>query len=442
MPDLADTVTTSCSTLNDILRWRAEHQPTRLAYVFTDEDKAGVHLTYADLDRQARLIAARLSSFGVEGERVLLLYPPGLDYISAFFGCLYAGAIAVPVYPPRMNRNLLRLQAIAADAQAKVALTTAAVLSRVIPALDQTPALGKLSWLATDDLKIDHDWHEPSVNNDTIAFLQYTSGSTGLPKGVVLTHSNLLHNSKLLAHAFGYTSESQCVSWLPMYHDMGLIGAIIQPLYGGFTCTLMSPLSFLQKPVRWLQAITRARGTISGAPNFAYDLCVRKIGPEERAELDLSTWKVAFNGAEPIRPDTVERFAAAFQSCGFRAEAFHPCYGLAEATLIVSGSKTSFLPAQRRLEARTVMSCGGVLPDETIVIVNPESLTRCLPHEAGEIWVHGPSVAQGYWNLPEETEQTFHATLAEMDDMNFLRTGDLGFLDDGELFVTGRLKDL
>ena len=450
MLDLSDTVTTSlpgrnsCATLNDILCWRAEHQPTRPAYLFLDDEIAECHLTYADLDRQARLTAARLWSLGVEGERVLLLYPPGLDYISAFFGCLYAGAIAVPVYPPRMNRNLFRLQAIAADAQAKVALTTATVLSRVTPWLDQTAALRKLNWVATDDLNgaTDHDWREPSVNGDTIAFLQYTSGSTGVPKGVVLTHRNLLHNSKLLEHAFGYTSESQCVSWLPMYHDMGLIGAIIQPLYGGFTCTLMSPMTFLQKPVRWLQAITRTRGTISGGPNFAYDLCVRKIRPEERAELDLSTWKVAFNGAEPIRPDTLERFAAAFQSCGFRPEAFHPCYGLAEATLIVSGSKASSRPIQRRLEARTAMSCGGVLPDETVLIVHPESLTRCLPDEVGEIWVHGPSVAQGYWNRDEETEHTFHATLAETGEMNFLRTGDLGFLADGQLFVTGRLKDL
>jgi amino acid adenylation domain-containing protein/non-ribosomal peptide synthase protein (TIGR01720 family) len=470
MLDLSDTVTTSfpgeshsCSTLNDILRWRAKHQPTRLAYTFlTDGETADVHLTYADLDRQAHAVATQLSCLDVEGERVLLLYPPGLDYISAFFGCLYAGAIAVPVYPPRLNRNLFRLQTIAADAQPKAALTTSTVLSRVEPLLDQTPELKKLNWVATNDLNgsTDHDWREPSVNSNTIAFLQYTSGSTGLPKGVVLTHRNLLHNSTLLEHAFGYTSESQCVSWLPMYHDMGLIGAIIQPLYGGFTCTLMSPISFLQKPVRWLQAITRTRGTISGGPNFAYDLCVRKIAPEERAELDLSTWNVAFNGAEPIRPDTLERFAAAFQSCGFRAEAFHPCYGLAEATLIVSGGKTSSFPTQRRLqttalekhrvvtantgdaEARTVMSCGGVLPDEEVRIVHPEFLTICLPDEVGEIWVHGPSVAQGYWNRDEENEHTFRATLPETGEKTFLRTGDLGFVDNGQLFVTGRLKDL
>ena len=470
MLDLSDTFTTKvpgegyrCSTLNDVLHWRAEHQPTRLAYTFLpDGETAELHLSYADLDRGVRLVAARLWSLGVAGERVLLLYPPGLDYISAFFGCLYAGAIAVPVYPPRMNRNLFRLQAIVADAQPKVALTTAAVLSRLKPLLDQTPELKKLSWVATDDpnSSADEDWRGPSVTSDTIAFLQYTSGSTGIPKGVILTHRHLLHNSSLLEHAFGYTAESQCVSWLPMYHDMGLIGAIIQPLYGGFPCTLMSPLSFLQRPVRWLQAITRTRGTISGGPDFAYDLCVRKVTPEERADLDLSTWKVAFNGAEPIRPGTLERFAAAFQDCGFRPEAFHPCYGLAEATLIVSGSKTSSLPIQRCVQAtalenyrivdadssdagaRSVMSCGGVLPDEKVFIVNPESLTRCLPGEVGEIWVHGSSVAQGYWNRDKETVQTFHATLPETNDTTFLRTGDLGFLDEDNLFVTGRLKDL
>nr|QEO74876.1 AMP-dependent synthetase and ligase [uncultured bacterium] len=469
MLDLFDTVTTSlprgdrCSTLNDILRWRAQHQPGRLAYTFlADGEIPDVHLTYGDLDRQARLIAAQLSSLGVESERVLLLYPPGLDYISAFFGCLYAGAIAVPVYPPRMNRNLFRLQAIANDAQPKVALTTSTVLSRVKPLLDQARELEQLKWVATDGLynSTDYHWREPSINSDTIAFLQYTSGSTGIPKGVVLTHRHLLHNSKLLEHAFGYTSESRCVSWLPMYHDMGLIGAIIQPLYGGFACTLMSPISFLQKPARWLQAITRTRGTISGGPNFAYDLCVRKITAEERAKLDLSSWNVAFNGADPIRPDTVERFTAAFELCGFRSEAFHPCYGLAEATLIVSGSKTSTLPVRRRLqktalehhrvvtansaddEARTITSCGGVLPDEKVAIVHPEFLTRCLPDEVGEIWVHGPSVAQGYWNRGEETEHTFHATLPEIGETTFLRTGDLGFLEDGQLFVTGRLKDL
>ncbi|HEX8174593.1 MAG TPA: amino acid adenylation domain-containing protein, partial [Pyrinomonadaceae bacterium] len=450
------------STFIDILRWRAESQPERPAYSFlTDGEMAEAQLTYGDLDRHARMVAARLQALGAEGERVLLLYPPGLEYISAFFGCLYAGAIAVPVYPPRMNRNLLRLQAIAADAQAKAALTTSTVLSRIRPLLGQAVELESLEWLTTDGLPGgEDDWREPSVNGDTIAFLQYTSGSTGIPKGVVLTHSNLLHNSRLLEHAFAYTSESRCVTWLPMYHDMGLIGGIIQPLYGGFACTLMSPISFLQRPARWLQAITRARGTISGAPNFAYDLCVRKISPDERAELDLSSWDVAFNGAEPIRYDTLERFAAAFESCGFRREAFHPCYGLAEATLIVTGSKTSALPVRKLAQAtaieqhrvvqttetdrdaRTIMSCGGLLPEQKVLIVHPESLTRCAPEQVGEIWVQGASVAQGYWNRPQETEHTFHAVLHEADEGKYLRTGDLGFLDGGHLFVTGRLKDL
>ena len=455
MLDLSDTVTArlpvesdSCSTLNDLLRWRAQHQPRRRAYTFlADGEAAEIHLTYEELDRQARLIATRLWSLGVEGERVLLLYPTGLDYISAFFGCLYAGAIAVPVYPPRLNRNLLRLQAIAADAQAKVALTTATVLSRVKPLLGQTPDLERLSWIATDDLSTDDEWREPFVSSDTIALLQYTSGSTGIPKGVVLTHGNLLHNSGLLKQAFAYTADSQCVTWLPMYHDMGLIGGILQPLYGGFACTLMSPTSFLQRPVRWLQAITRYHGTISGGPNFAYDLCVRKISKEQRAQLDLSSWSVAFNGAEPIRHATLERFAAAFASCGFRREAFHPCYGLAEATLIVTGSKTSALPIQKMVQAtevtaRSLTSCGGTLPEQRVVIVQPESLTTCLPNQVGEIWVQGPSVAQGYWNRAEETAHTFRARLLDTGEGPFLRTGDLGFLNEDNLFVTGRLKDL
>ena len=455
MLDLFDIVTTRlpheshrCSTLNDILRWRARHQPTRRAYTFlADGEAAEVHVTYEDLDRQARLIATRLWSLGVEGERVLLLYPPGLDYINAFFGCLYAGAIAVPVYPPRLNRNLFRLQAIAADAQAKVALTTAAVLSRVKPLLGQTPELERLGWVATDDLSTDNEWREPSVSSDTIALLQYTSGSTGIPKGVILTHGNLLHNSALLKHAFAYTADSRCVTWLPMYHDMGLIGGILQPLYGGFSCTLMSPTSFLQRPVRWLQAITRYGGTISGGPNFAYDVCVRKISQEERAELDLSGWSVAFNGAEPIRHVTLEGFAAAFEPCGFRREAFHPCYGLAEASLIVTGSKTSALPIRKTVQAtngtaRELTSCGGTLPEQKVLIVQPESLTRCLPNQVGEIWVQGPSVAQGYWNRAEETDHIFRARLLDTSEGPFLRTGDLGFLDEDNLFVTGRLKDL
>ena len=258
------------------------------------------------------------------GERALLLYPPGLDFITAFFGCLYGGVIAVPVYPPRRNRSLGRIQAIADDADAKVALTTDAVLSRVMPLIDETPHLKSLTWLATCQVPADLEekWDMPDVHGDTLAFLQYTSGSTGAPKGVVLNHANLVHNSALIAHAFEHTRSCKGVFWLPSYHDMGLIGGILQPLYVGRPNILMSPMSFLQKPYRWLSAISRFGGTTSGGPNFAYDLCVRKITPEQRKTLDLSSWNVAFNGAEPVHAETIEAFCEASSLADFAAKHF------------------------------------------------------------------------------------------------------------------------
>lgn len=298
------------------------------------------------------------------------------------------------------------------------------------------------------------------MSGDTLAFLQYTSGSTGTPKGVMLTHSNLLHNSALIHRCFEHTPHSQGVIWLPPYHDMGLIGGILQPLYGGFPVTLMSPLVFLQRPFVWLQTISQTRATTSGVPNFAYDFCVRKITPEQRAILDLSSWEVAFCGAEPVRADTLDRFTVTFKSCGFRREAFYLCYGLAEATLMVSGGLKAALPTIYTVQGpalkrnRVVMAsaedadvwkligCGQSPPDQKVVIVDPESLIQCPPAQVGEIWISGPGVASGYWNRPEETKQTFGAYLADTGEGPFLRTGDLGFLKDGELFVTGRLKDL
>ncbi|HYP25135.1 MAG TPA: MupA/Atu3671 family FMN-dependent luciferase-like monooxygenase [Blastocatellia bacterium] len=450
-------------TLVDLLRLRASGDPDRLAYTFlVDGEAQEVALTYGELDRQARLIGASLRQRGAHGERVLLLYPPGLDFIAAFFGCLYAGAVAVPAYPPRLNRNLDRLQAIVADAQSKIALTTASTIARLRSLQPQAPELQALSWMTNEDALegAEGDWREPEISGDSLAFLQYTSGSTGTPKGVMASHRNLLHNSSLLRYAFDYTPESRCVSWLPLYHDMGLIGGVLQPLYGGFPCTLMAPASFLQKPVRWLQAITNYKATISGGPDFAYNLCARKITPEQQAGLDLSSWIVAFNGAEPIRADTIERFSNAFEACGFRRQYFFPCYGLAEATLIVSGSSVGAQPRVKRVDAaalennlvvsdfadegrgRSLVGCGRVLPDEKVVIVNPSTGEESLPGQVGEVWVAGPSVAQGYWNRPEETARTFNARISNTGEGPFMRTGDLGFLDEGELFVTGRLKDL
>jgi acyl-CoA synthetase (AMP-forming)/AMP-acid ligase II len=446
-------------TFVDILRKRASHQSEEIVYTFLlDGETESDWLTYQALDRQARAIAATLQSYQTMGERALLLYPPGLEFVAAFFGCLYAGVVAVPVYPPRRNQKNTRLEAIIADAGATIVLTTASLLTTIQEAL---PLVNR-HCIATDDLPNDvaSAWQEPTINSQSLAFLQYTSGSTGMPKGVMVSHGNLVHNSTLIYQLFGHNPQSRGVIWLPLYHDMGLIGGVLQPLYGGFPVTLMSPISFLKKPLRWLQAISRYQATTSGGPDFAYDLACRRISPEQRSSLDLSSWKVAFSGAEPIRAQTLERFANYFSPYGFRREAFYPCYGMAETTLIVSGGLKTEPPIVRPLKAgeleknrvvsateeeesiRFIVGCGRSWLNQKIVIVDPESLTLCEPDQVGEIWVSGASVAQGYWQQPEQTKQTFHSYLADTGEGPFLRTGDLGFLQDGEMFITGRLKDL
>ncbi|HZZ71629.1 MAG TPA: aminotransferase class I/II-fold pyridoxal phosphate-dependent enzyme [Pirellulales bacterium] len=451
------------SNLVDLLRHRADHQGQERAFTYlVDGENDEIVWNYADVDRRARAIGAWLLQQGLRGERALLLYPAGLDFIAAFLGCLYAGVVAVPAYPPRRNRLMNRIEAISDDAEAKVALTTQDVWERVQGVLDQTPDLKAIAWLSTDklDLNLADRWQRPDVHGDTLAFLQYTSGSTGTPKGVMLNHSNLMHNCALIAYAFEHTRSGSGVFWLPSYHDMGLIGGILQPLYVGSPNILMSPMSFLQRPLRWLQAITKYRATTSGGPNFAYDLCVRKITPQERESLDLSCWGLAFNGAEPIHPETLDKFAEYFAPCGFRRNAFYPCYGLAEATLIVSGGYKDAPPVIRTYDAkalenhqvidalsdengvRQLVGCGNTIRDQQVVIANPDKLTLCGPDEVGEIWVKGLSVAQGYWKKPADTERVFQAYLKDTGAGPFLRTGDLGFLRDGELFVTGRLKDL
>ncbi len=451
------------SNLVDLLRHRASHQAHDRAITYlVDGENEEIFLSYDALDRRSRAVAAKLQAMHLVGERALLLYPAGLDFITAFLGCLYAGVVAVPAYPPRRNRSLSRIQAIADDAEAKIALTTFPVWERVQGVLDQTPDLQKLAWLCTDQLPegIEDQWQVPDVHGDTIAFLQYTSGSTGTPKGVVLTHANLMHNSAQISYAFEHTRSGSGVFWLPSYHDMGLIGGILQPLYIGQPNVLLSPMSFLQKPYRWLKAISRHRCTISGGPNFAYDLCVQKITPEQRDTLDLSSWRLAFNGAEPVRAETLDKFTRMFEPVGFRREAFYPCYGMAEATLIISGGFKAALPVVRTFDAealerhqvvdavadeegaRELVGSGGKLLDQRIVIADPDEMTTLPPDQVGEIWVSGPSVAQGYWRRPEETERTFRAYLRDTGEGPFLRTGDLGFIKDGELFVTGRVKDL
>ncbi len=454
------------SSLVSILqRWSAE-RPDALALEFILEGSDDAQaFTYGELDRRARAIAAELQARQVSlGSRALLVFPPGLDYVAAFWGCLYAGVLAVPAYPPnpaRLGRTLGRLRTIVEDCTPRVVLSSQLITELAAQLGEHAPELAALDWVATDVLPLERAerWRTPELDPGSVAFLQYTSGSTSSPKGVTLTHGNLLHNSQLIYDAFGHGPDSRVMVWLPPYHDMGLIGGILQPLYGGFPVTLMSPFDFLQRPLRWLQAVSRTGATTSGGPNFAFDLCVRKTSPEERAALDLSRWAVAFNGAEPIRAEVLERFAEAFAVAGFRREAFYPCYGLAESTLIVSGGRPGagaktlscdaaaleqhrFSPAGTDGDARALVGCGQALGDEAVAIVDPGT---GLPREAGavgEIWVSSGSVANGYWGRVEATSETFFAEQPGAGKRRFLRTGDLGFLHEGELYVTGRLKDL
>lgn len=451
------------STLIELLCYRAQALPNQTAYTFLQDGETETsRLTYQELDRQTRKLAVKLKSINAANSRALLLYPPGLEFITAFFGCLYAGVVAVPAYPPRPNQSIGRLQAIITDAQATVALTTNLWFSNIQKRFTDNPELSQLQWLITDDIADDLAiaWQEPIVTSDTLAFLQYTSGSTGTPKGVMVSHGNILHNCDLIHKSFADTPKSLGVSWLPSYHDMGLIGGVLQPLFIGAPIVLMPALAFIQKPIRWLQAISHYKATTSGGPNFAYDLCLRKITPEQQATLDLSSWEVAFTGAEPVRAQTLKQFAATFASCRFREESFHPCYGMAETTLLVSGGLKAAAPIIRQVsrvaletnrvietsvkqeDSWALVGCGQSWLDQKILIVDPDSLTLLPANKVGEIWVSGPSIAQGYWNKPLETEQNFHAHIANTGEGPFLRTGDLGFLQAGELFITGRIKDL
>ncbi len=459
---MSELLPNAATSLVSLLRARAERQPELPGFTFLEDGETdATTATYARLDAKARAIAATLQECTTPGDRALLLYPPGIDYIAAFFGCLYAGVIAVPAYPPnpaRLERTLPRLQAIAEDARPAVALTTGAFHAFAEYIGQQYPGFAAMRWLSFDEVPDARasDWRERRVAGSDLAFLQYTSGSTSTPKGVMLTHDNLLHNSAFIGAAFQHTPDSRGVIWLPPYHDMGLIGGIIQPLYAGFPVVLMSPVSFLQRPLRWLSAISEYRATTSGGPNFAYDLCVRKTTPEQRERLDLSSWQIAFNGAEPIRAATLARFADAFAPAQFRPQSFFPCYGLAEATLLVAGGPAQHLPTIRHVDVDTLAAHrpeetapdtgmalvgSGTLVEHTAVRVVGADGQVCAPGTIGELWVRGPGVAQGYWDRPAATAETFHARIAG-ETGTFLRTGDLGFLHEGQVFVTGRSKDL
>lgn len=446
-----------------ILRSRAEYAPNRLAFSFArDNDNGEILFDYAQLDLAARRIAVELIKKSFGGGRAVLLYQPGPEYICALAGCWYAGVTAVPVYAPRANASLGRVHTIVANARASVVLTSQKILSSIEESQHIAMAKSGLRMIATDTLDAhEDDWRMPAINEETLAVLQYTSGSTGVPKGVRLTHRHLLVNSRMIHQSVRTNTDSVGVFWLPPYHDMGLIGAILQPFYTGFPTYLMSPTGFLQRPMRWLEALSRHRGTVSAAPNFAFELCAKRVKPEQLPQLDLASWDLVVNGAEPVRADSMRRFAQVFAPAGFRARTFFPSYGMAETTLFVSGISVGndmrSLRASRDaiangeiiesaqgvedMQTIEMVSCGRPNPEIEVRIVDPQTSVECAPGAVGEIWAHGETVADGYWDRPEETEATFRARMVG-DERHWLRTGDLGATVDGELFITGRTKDL
>lgn len=454
-------------TLGSLLRRRAEQCPTRLAFVFEDETGQTVEWTYAELDRRASAIASWLSGKTEVGQRALLVYPAGLDFIAAFFGCLYAGVLPVPATYPKPRRPSPRLDTIAADCDPSLVLTHSSVLGSLC--LDQqSPVVAELAWEATDQLSDApcSDFTLVERAGEDLAFLQYTSGSTSDPRGVMISHDNLLHNLEMIRQGFGVADldaageVTNCVFWLPAYHDMGLIGGILSPIYAGGTSYLLAPTTFLRRPLRWLELLSETKAQFSGAPNFGFELLVKKTTPEQRESLDLSHWRLAFCGAEPIHPETMRKFATAFAPAGFCSDSFYPCYGMAEVTLLVTGGQRSrelqvlnvdrerlrqhlAVPVESTAESsQALVGCGAAMNGQTIAIVDPPTLTVCDDGRVGEIWVQGDSVARGYWNRETVNQEVFGAQLSGQTDSTYLRTGDLGFQLDGELYITGRLKDV
>lgn len=442
---------------------RAALQPDEAVFRFLHEgDQEDEVLTFADLHRRAQAIAALLVEKVPAGGRVLLLFPPGLDYVSAVYGCFQAGVVGVSAPPPqpkRLHRTLPRLTAIAADAEVDAVLTAEFIREAAKPLFAEGP-LAEAPWIVTDVAPA-AEVEIARVPLGEMAFLQYTSGSTQAPRGVMLSHENLLRNSDLITASFEHVPNGfrKGLIWLPPYHDMGLIGGVLQPVHAGGLCILMSPLTVIKRPARWLEAMSRYRVTSSGGPSFAYDLCVRRIDDETCERLDLSDWEVAFNGAEPIHAETIESFSEKFGRCGFRRRAFFPCYGLAEATLLVTGPDKDEEPRLLEADAKalerglvqppsaggpktTLVGCGSPYEGNELAIVDAAQGRRCEEGEVGEIWFAGPSVALGYWRQEEETEACFHGTLADDPATEYLRTGDLGAVVDGELYVVGRIKEL
>jgi acyl-CoA synthetase (AMP-forming)/AMP-acid ligase II/alkylation response protein AidB-like acyl-CoA dehydrogenase/acyl carrier protein len=456
----SDRIDNELVPVTERLRWHARATPDRMAYTFLRDDGKIDELTYGQLERRAMALAAALGRRAPAGARALLLYPAGLEFITVYFACLLAGLIAVPATIPHKSRASRRLKALLDDADPALILTRSDCESAIRHSLSLVDAEHR-ACLCTDTLETDGDPARlPAIEPGMVAFLQYTSGSTSLPKGVEITHANMAANVASIRDGFGFDPSTVMVSWLPLFHDMGLIGSVVSPMAVGFHCVLMAPAAFLKNPRSWLEAVTHYRGTCAGAPNFGWDYCATRIKEEQKAGLDLSSLEVAYNGSEPVRAATLRAFMDAFAGCGMRETALFPCYGMAETTLFVTGGPRGRGPLVRTVsksllegnqirdavsgdpDAREIVSSGRVGIGTQVLIVDPETRLPVSSHRVGEVWVAGASVARGYWQRPEQTEATFGARLAKTGEGPFLRTGDLAFMRDGELFITGRLKDL
>jgi acyl-CoA synthetase (AMP-forming)/AMP-acid ligase II len=451
---IVDSLQSGAANLFDVLDHWAARAPEAIAFRFVDSAGAATaELSYARLHGLALSVAARLADIGARaGDRAVLVFPTGLEFFPAFFGCLYAGVAAVPVAPPRRREGRDASAGIVEDCAPVAVLSPAGQADSLDAALG---LVGRIPVLRTDELEARD---APRARGD-VAFLQYTSGSTSAPKGVVVRQANVLANLEMMRAAMGGDAGSAIVSWTPLHHDMGLILNALHALRLGAPCVLMSPIGFLQRPLNWLRTIADQRADIAGGPNFAFDHCVVRYSAAAMEGVDLSGWRVAFNGAEPVRATTLQRFAETFAPHGFDARALYPCYGMAEATVLVSGGRPGAGPTVMEVdraalqngriepaalgERMRLVGCGRALPGEEIAIVDPDASTRLGPNRIGEIWLRGPNIAAGYFRNGEATRETFGAIIAGEDDVVWLRTGDLGFMaPDGELFIAGRLKDL
>ncbi|MDX9905778.1 MAG: AMP-binding protein [Bacteroidales bacterium] len=475
-------------TIAEILAFRGSRMLSETAFIFLqDGDESEEHITYGELHQAAIDLSDYLLEIAKPGDRALMLFPPGLEFIKALFGCFYAGVIAVPAYPPRKNRSLERIRLLVNDSGASLILSTDDIRQSAERAFSDVPELKQITWLSTNpkspiaqspnrqiaqspnrqiaqspNRQIVKSPNRPIAQspNRQIALLQYTSGSTGTPKGVMVTHRNIIRNAEYIRQSFALSRKSVSVTWLPSFHDMGLIDGVLVPVYTGFPGVILPPVSFLQKPVRWLKAITKYRGTHGGGPNFAFDLCAEGITEEEKKGLDLSSMETLYCGAEPIRKSTFERFVSSFREYGFSHEKLYPCYGMAETTLIITGphagrgpvylclsagelEKNRIVPVgDQHPDARHLVGVGYPWIDTRVKIVDPETCRLLNDNEVGEIWVSGSIVTSGYWEKPDETKEAFSAEIAGDPGEKYLRTGDLGFFHDGELYISGRYKDL